>query len=201
MKKILVATTLALLVLTSVTAKAAKLPKAFKGIKVPKDYVEMEIPEGEEIVMDDFEDGLYWDKTGWPNDFVTGVSLSTDWGSNGGTSLKVNYAEQPEGDKGTITCTSPLETDWTGAKYVVLDIGNKSNDPIDVVLVLQTGETWIWTQTDPVRCGPGIHSLVFDISAFPNLEIIDQMFICIVNWNEDTSPSGEFYLDNYRVIK
>lgn len=200
MKKIMSIALLSSIMLSALIAKP-KLPKAFKGIKVPADYVEMEIPEGEEIVMDDFEDGLYWDKTGWPADFVSGVSLSTDWGSNGKTSLKVTYAEQPGGDKGTVTCTSPLETDWSGAKYVVLDVGNKSNDPIDLVLVLQTGETWIWTQTDPVRCGPGIHSLVFDISSFPNLEIIDQMFVFIVNWNNDTSPSGEFYLDNYRVIK
>ncbi len=200
MKKIMSIALLSSIMLSALIAKP-KLPKAFKGIKVPADYVEMEIPEGEEIVMDDFEDGLYWDKTGWPSDFVSGVSLSTDWGSNGKTSLKVTYAEQPGGDKGTVTCTSPLETDWSGAKYVVLDVGNKSNDPIDLVLVLQTGENWTWTQTDPVRCGPGIHSLVFDISSFPSLEIIDQMFVCIVNWNEDTSPSGEFYLDNYRVIK
>lgn len=200
MKKIMSIALLSSIMLSALIAKP-KLPKAFKGIKVPADYVEMEIPEGEEIVMDDFEDGLYWDKTGWPADFVSGVSLSTDWGSNGKTSLKVTYAEQPGGDKGTVTCTSPLETDWSGAKYVVLDVGNKSNDPIDLVLVLQTGENWTWTQTDPVRCGPGIHSIVFDISSFPSLEIIDQMFICIVNWNEDTSPSGEFYIDNYRVIK
>lgn len=200
MKKIMSIALLSSIMLSALIAKP-KLPKAFKGIKVPADYVEMEIPEGEEIVMDDFEDGLYWDKTGWPADFVSGVSLSTDWGSNGKTSLKVTYAEQPGGDKGTVTCTSPLETDWSGAKYVVLDVGNKSNDPIDLVLVLQTGENWTWTQTDPVRCGPGIHSIVFDISSFPSLEIIDQMFICIVNWNEDTSPSGEFYIDNYRVLK
>lgn len=200
MKKIMSIALLSSIMLSALIAKP-KLPKAFKGIKVPADYVEMEIPEGEEIVMDDFEDGLYWDKTGWPSDFVSGVSLSTDWGSNGKTSLKVTYAEQPGGDKGTVTCTSPLETDWSGAKYVVLDVGNKSNAPIDLVLVLQTGENWTWTQTDPVRCGPGIHSIVFDISSFPSLEIIDQMFVCIVNWNEDTSPSGEFYLDNYRVIK
>lgn len=200
MKKIMAIALLSSIMMTALVAKP-KLPKAFKKINVPADYVEMEIPEGEEIVMDDFEDGLYWDKTGWAGDFVSGVSLSEDWGSNGKTSLKVTYAEQHGGDKGTITCTSPLETDWTGARYVVLDIGNKSNDPIDLVLVLQTGETWTWTQTDPVRCVPGIHSIVFDISSFPSLELIDQMFICIVNWNEDTSPSGEFYLDNYRVIK
>lgn len=201
MKKALAVLVLTAMVLPALVAKGPKLPKAFKGIKVPADYVEMTIPEGEVIVMDDFEDGLYWDKTGWPNDFVAGVTLSSDWGSNGPNSLKVTYSEQPGGDKGTITCTSPLETDWTGAKYVVLDIGNASNAPVDLVVVLQTGETWTWTQTDPIRCPAGIHSLVFDISNFPNLEIIDQMFICCVNWEGDTSPSGSFYLDNYRIIK
>ena len=159
------------------------------------------LPVGEYVCMEDFEDGNYWMPVGnsW-NDGDTSIDDETteEWGTSGPTSLKCIYTtKHAEFEKAGFYCDAPLESDWTGAKYVVIDVYNPNEYDISIDVVLQTGDNWTWNQAEPQICPPGIHSLVFDISKAKDKEAIGRMIVYLFGTPED---SGFFFFDNYRVV-
>lgn len=159
------------------------------------------LPIGEYILMEDFEDGNYWMPVGtsW-NDGDTSIDDETteEWGTVGPTSLKCIYTtNHDEFEKAGFYCEAPLESDWTGAKYVVIDVNNPNEYDISIDIVLQTGDNWNWNQTEPQICPPGIHSLVFDVSNASDKFYIARMIVYLFGTPED---EGFFYFDNYRVV-
>lgn len=164
------------------------------------DYEEQEMPEGEVVLMDDFEE-WYWD---WAdlgnNDLGISCEQSTDWATEGPNSMKMEFAENNLGNKGSYGCYSPAETDWTDAKYIVVDVYNPNDLPVDFCLVVQAGDSWVWNQTEAQHYPKGEHRAVFDISSFSGLEDVHVLFLCACTWNEGTLRAGTFYIDNYRVV-
>ena len=168
---------------------------------VISDFDENGMPIGNYVCMEDFEDGNYWMPVGnsW-NDGDTSIDDETiqEWGTSGPTSLKCIYTtNHAEFEKAGFYCDAPLESDWTGAKYVVLDVNNPNEYDITIDIVLQTGDDWTWNQAEAQVCPPGIHTLVFDISNAKDLNAIARMIVYLFGTPED---SGFFYFDNYRVV-
>ena len=159
------------------------------------------LPIGQYVCMEDFEDGNYWMAVGnsW-NDGDTSIDDETteEWGTSGPTSLKCIYTtKHAEFEKAGFYCDAPLESDWTDAKYVVIDVFNPNEYDISIALVLQTGDNWTWNQTEAAICPPGIHSLVFDISKTEDKDAIGRMIVYLFGTPEE---SGCFFFDNYRVV-
>lgn len=159
------------------------------------------LPIGEYVCMEDFEDGNYWMPVGssW-NDGDTSIDDETteEWGTAGPTSLKCLYTtNHAEFEKAGFYCDAPLESDWTGAKYVVVDVNNPNDYDITIDIVLQTGDNWGWNQAEAQVCPPGVHTLVFDISKASDTDQIIRMIVYLFGTPED---SGYFYFDNYRVV-
>jgi len=159
------------------------------------------MPIGQYVVMEDFEDGNYWMPIGdsW-NDNDTSIDDQTteEWGTEGPTSLKCIYTtNHAEFEKAGFYCEAPLETDWTGAKYVVIDVNNPNDYDITIDIVLQTGENWSWNQAEAQLCPPGVNTLVFDISNMTDTNLIGRMIVYLFGTPDD---EGYFYFDNYRVV-
>jgi len=159
------------------------------------------LPIGNYVLMEDFEDGNYWMPVGssWNDgDMSVDDETTEEWGSKGPTSLKCIYkTNNAEFEKSGFYCDAPLETDWTDAKFVVIDVNNPNDYDITLTVALQTGEDWIWNQAEPQICEPGIHSLVFDISNFKDKFYIARMIVYLFGTPED---NGFFFFDNYRVM-
>ncbi len=206
MKKLLTVLSAAALIFAAAgcasTGAATKEAEETKAPAAPTDDIATtELPAGEVIELDNFEDGNYWEaiRDSWgDNDKSLTADLSADWGTAGENSLKCSFAAIADGEKAGFVCNAPLETDWTGAKYIVLDVYNPNSYDLNMMAVVQSGDSWTWNQTEAVPVAPGKHVVTFDISNFQNLEIVQRMVIY-----EAFTPvdAGAFYFDNYRIIK
>jgi len=167
-------------------------------------YVELELPAGEVVLMDNFEDGNFWyavadswDEWGSHNLSLT-AELTTSWGTDGETSLECMYdiAGADSSKQASFCCDQPLETDWTGAKFAAFDINNLENHDIQLNVALQTTDGWTWSQSADLIFPPGEHLAVFAIDSFAGLEAVKRMIINVTGEN----PGGIVLVDNYRVI-
>ncbi len=167
-------------------------------------YVEMELPAGEVVVMDNFEEGNFWyavadswDQWGSHNLSLTS-ELSSSWGTDGGTSLECVYdiAGADSSKQASFCCDQPLETDWTGAKYVAMDINNLEKFDVQLNVAVQATDGWTWTQSADLLFPPGEHLAVFAIDSFAGLEAVKRMIINVTGEN----PGGTVLIDNYRVL-
>ena len=159
------------------------------------------LPIGKYVVMEDFEDGNYWMPVGssWDDgDMSIDDETTEEWGTNGPTSLKCLYKTKGgEFEKSGYYCDAPLESDWTDAKFVVIDVNNPNDYALPLTIVLQTGDDWTWNQAEPQMCEPGISSLVFDIRSFKDTSYIARMIVYLFGTPES---NGFFFFDNYRVV-
>lgn len=159
------------------------------------------LPIGQYVLMDDFESGNYWDavRNSWGDgDTSIDVQDTEEWGTEGPTSLKCVYTTKHASfEKAGFYCEAPLESDWTGAKYVVIDINNPNEYDISIDIVIQSGDEWTWNQAEPQVCPPGVHTLVFDVTKAQNTYSIGRMIVYLFGTPED---EGFFYFDNYRVV-
>ncbi len=167
-------------------------------------YVELAMPSGEAVLMDNFEDGNFWyavadswDQWGSHNLSLT-AELSKSWGTDGGTSLECVYdiATADTSKQSSFCCDQPLETDWTGAKFIVFDINNVEKQDVQLNVALQTTDAWTWSQSADLIFPPGEHLAVFAVDAFAGLEAVKRMIINVTGEN----PGGTLLIDNYRVI-
>lgn len=175
--------------------------KESKKEKSKSEFDENGLPIGNYVLMEDFEDGNYWMPVGssWDDgDLSIDDETTEEWGTNGPTSLKCLYkTNHGEFEKSGYYCDAPLETDWTGAKYLLIDVNNPNDYDISIDIVLQTGENWEWNQAEPQVCSTGISTLVFDISSFTNKEYIARMIVYLFGTPDD---NGYFFFDNLRVV-
>lgn len=167
-------------------------------------FTEAEIPAGEAIVMDDFEEGNFWyavadswDEWGSHN-LSLSAELTDNWGTEGPTSIEFMYdLAGPESSmQSSFCCDQPLETDWTGAKFAVFNINNLESFDVQLNVALQNTDGWVWSQSADILFPPGEHLAVFAIDSFVGLEDVKRMIINVTGEN----PGGTLLVDNYRVI-
>lgn len=192
----------------------ASAPEAAEGTDEAVAAAVDVVPEGETEVLEDFEDGLYWDIMA-----DTGALLInlTD-GENvisGTTSAELVFKET------TWACwytNQPMIQDWTGVNYFVVDINNTTDKTIEMGMVMMTTDGWVWQQTPSVKVMPGTHPVVFNLTdgTFINTKLIgsadnpegkvavpfgieDVKYVGIVIHKADTD--GTLFIDNVRLIK
>ncbi len=178
-----------------------------------------EIPEGEIISLDNFEEGNYWVAVGdsWDQWGSHNLSLEAElfeeWGTDGPTSADWVYDTIPAtGGQATFFCDQLLETDWTGAKSIVIDINNPESFAITIVFSTQTTDGWTWSQTKTIEIQPGItENVAFDltsglldgnnqaIEAIPGLDMVKRAMFSVMLAGD--GKAGRFYVDNIRLIK
>lgn len=150
------------------------------------------------ILIDDFEEGNFFDPVGtsWGDgDVSLKCSLSTDWGTEGGTSLKCTVTTKgAEWEKGGFF-TTPYETDWTGMSNVSLDIYNPNDFEIGISVVLQDGENWEeWNQFEGQTVEANSKTtLIFEIPSKKYLDCIQR--VIVYSWGP-VPQECSFYIDN-----
>jgi hypothetical protein len=191
-------------------------------------FAQAALPDGQATLLDGFEDGNYWQAVGdtWDKWGQHNLSLEANtydqWATEGTTSGewvfdKIPLKGSPEwkaakiADTGTpqatFFCDNLAIKDWTGVKYIVLDINNPNKDVIRLEFCSQTTDNWNWTQTKPKDVQPGVSTVVFDLSkdldgvaAIPGMDQMKRAMFTVVGIGED-GIDGKFYVDNIRIIQ
>jgi hypothetical protein len=181
--------------------------------------VAADIPAGTVVPIDNFEDGNYWaavgdtwDKWGSHN-LSLEAELSDKWGTYGPNCGDWVFDKIPaKGGQATFFTDQLILTDWTGVKYVVIDVNNPQAESFTMSFCCQTTDGWIWTQTPGSEVKPGVNTIVYDLTkgltdgsnaAVPKLPGADQMkraMFTVLTYGAN-GGSGRFYVDNIRVIK
>lgn len=188
-------------------ASCASTPSAggAKGGPVVKN----EVPEGEVILLDDFEEGTqYWNHVGDAWDQWGSHNLSIDsgitdeWGTEGEHSgeWEFDVAGPDTSKQATFTCYSLVETDWTGVKYLVADINNISGQDLTINSAVQNGVDWNWSQTPDVLVPAGVNiNVIFDytVNGITEAQQIACGMIQVMGENE----GGTILVDNIRLVK
>lgn len=171
--------------------------------------VEVVIPEGEVVLLDDFEDGLFWEL-----DSTAPAGLDLDITSEKGVVSGENavYFMFKETDWALFTTRQLMVSDWTGANYIVFDVYNDGSQPVEMGVCIMDGTNWEWQQTPGVIIPPGKTTFVsgltdgtfetsldggYAIDAPRGIENIAFLAICVHNAVETTTV----YIDDVRIIK
>ncbi len=209
-KVIFAATAIALLASATAFAKPKKNKKAKKQATPAVEGVEAinnPDPAGTVDLLDGVEEGVYWLAVGdsWgTGDTSTDISESTEWKSEGSTSMKLEYsAASPAngatgGDKATFFCDALAIVDLTEYTQVVLDVFNPTGAAIDFVLVIQD-TNWTWCQSGAQTLGGGLNKNVTINLAdlkIPDATAVHRMCICLFQEHD-----GPIYVDNIRLVK
>ncbi|MCR5761919.1 MAG: hypothetical protein K6G00_00880 [Treponema sp.] len=163
------------------------------------------VPQGSVMMLDDFEKGNYWIWAGFdweqwgPSKLSTSVRISNQWASQGRQSLECKVIKStPDSDKDGMYFMD-YSWDFTGAKYIVLDIYNPNNKSFEFGIAFQVTEDWSWKETSNVIIGPGKHTVVLSLDEFKeDLYLVKRVNIC---YREKDPIRGNFYIDNMRFIK
>ncbi|MCR4953174.1 MAG: hypothetical protein K6A43_03785 [Treponema sp.] len=195
MKKIvkLIAITAILAGITSCASK--KSVEDVENVKAPETS-----NTSEPLLIDDFEYGLFWEAVGssWNDgDCSMFCKESTEWGTEGETSLECTVTTNGADWEKSGFFTTPIDTDWTGLTKVIFDIYNPNNFDLSTTIVLQAGENWdAWNQLDAQIVPPGESTLEFDISNCKNIDFIQRL---IVYQFGAVTQECKFYIDNVRA--
>jgi len=173
------------------------------------------LPAGEVILLDNFEEGMFWNAVGdsWDqwgsHNYSLEAELTETWKSEGTYGMECVFEPFPDGKMATWFCDQLLEPDWTGVKYFVIDVNNPGKEPFTLVFSCQTTDNWTWSQTKGYEVPPGVSTVVFDltkdifdgsgqkIKEIPGLHQVKRAMFNIVKFKDIKS----FYVDNVRVIK
>lgn len=182
-------------ILAGITGCASKeSAEEVESVKAP------ESSSAGDLLIDDFEYGIYWEAVGssWNDgDCSMFCKASTDWGTEGDTSLECTVTTKGADWEKSGFFTSPLDTDWTGLSKVTLDVNNPNDFDLSICVVLQAGENWdAWNQFDAQIVPPGETSLSFDITSGKNLDFIQRV---IVYQFGAVPQECKFYIDNVRA--
>ena len=163
------------------------------------------IPQGAAIMVDDFEKGNYWiwaafDWEQWgPSKLSTSARLSNRWASQGKQSLECKMIESTADSDKDGMYYMDYKWNFTGAKYIVLDIYNPEKKSFDLGMAFQTTDNWNWRETGNITVTPGKHTIVLSLADFQDeLYLVRRINIC---YRERTPIKGHFYIDNIRLIK
>ncbi len=163
------------------------------------------VPQGTVITVDDFEKGNYWIWAGFdweqwgPSKLSTSARISNQWASQGKHSLECKFiASTPESDKDGMYFMD-YTWDYSGAKYLVVDIYNPENKSFEFGIAFQATENWKWCEGTNVIITPGKHTVVISLDEFKDvLNVVKRINIC---YREKNRMKGRFYIDNLRLIK
>ena len=89
--------------------------------------------------------------------------------------------------------------DFSGARYIVLDVHNPENSTFTLGIALQVTDNWRWKELTNVSVRPGTHTVVLDLSEYA--EELYQVMRINICYREDVPMNGRFYVDNLRIIK
>jgi hypothetical protein len=174
-------------------------------------YVEPVLPSTEMTVLDDLSDGNYWQAVGdsWDKWGTHNLSLSVElsdtvfkgWPTIGTQSLDcvMEAAPASSSKQACWFCDSLANTDWTGTKYVAMDIYNPEKFEFALSFVIQATNAWTWCQSDTVKVPSGRHMVLFDVSKFGDSNLADVKRAIFQSINEN--PGGHFYAGNIRLYK
>lgn len=172
----------------------------------PKEVV---VPEGEVIMIDDFEDGLFWELDSTVPDGLD-MDLTSEKGVVSGDNAV--YFMFKETGWALFTTRQLMVSDWTGANYIAFDVYNDGTQPVEMGICIMDGNNWEWQQTPSVVIQPGKTTFVSgltdgtfrtsrdggaDIPAPNGAENIAFLAICVHKAVETTTV----YIDDVRLIK
>ena len=169
-------------------------------------------PEGEIELLDNFEDGNYWQAEGFQkeNDFSIETEISSLWYTEGSFSGQWTFGERTENGTSSFYCEALLDKNWTDAPYLIVDINNATSSPVLIQVAVESGKENAETFTQEVAIGVGentnvyfdlLHSLTDkDGNSVPGIYESSQIkkLSFIVKGN---SSSGEIFADNIRLAR
>lgn len=204
MKK-LIATVMIVSALTTCMFAASKKSKKVKAPKLQT----IDLPTTNMLLLDNFEDGNYWygvgnswDQWGSHNLSLT-ADLSTDWGTDGATSLKCTNepATADTSKQATWCCNSPIETDLSAYNWCAVDVYNPGTDKYNLSIAIQNGDDWQWDQSQAIEVAPNsCQTLLFDLSAFPD-EHLANVFCFMIQQADAETENTVIYFDNFRMYE
>ncbi len=163
------------------------------------------LPQGTSITVDDFEKGNYWIWAAFdwevygPSKLSTSARLSNQWSSQGRQSLECKMIESTPDSSTDGMYYMDYKWDFSGARYVVLDIYNPENKSFDLGIAMQMTKDWHWNETSNISVRPGVHTVVLDLSEYQDeLNLVLRINVC---YRETTPINGHFFIDNLRIIK
>lgn len=193
--------------LLGTSAFAAK--KSKKKSKIKAQVVTNELPSGDVVLLDGFEEGNFWLSVGdaWDQWGSHNLSLDAetteDWATEGTTSAKWTFdiATAETSKQASFYTNSLIETDWTEVKYLVIDVYNPNDFTMYLKGNVQDGIAWAWSSTDVVEIPAGsiVHNVAFDFTK-NGISDAEQIACCIIDVC-DENPGGSFYVDNIRIIR
>lgn len=163
------------------------------------------VPSGTVTVIDNFEKGNYWIWAAFdweqygPSKLSTSARVSNRWASEGHQSLECKMIKSTP-DSGTDGMYyMDHRWDFSGARYIVLDVHNPENSTFTLGIALQVTDNWRWKELTNVSVRPGTHTVVLDLSEYA--EELYQVMRINICYREDVPMNGRFYVDNLRIIK
>lgn len=204
MKK-LIATVMIVSALTTCMFAASKKSKKVKAPKLQK----IDLPTTNMLLLDNFEDGNYWygvgtswDQWGSHNLSLT-ADLSTDWGTDGPTSLKCTNepATADTSKQSTWCCNSPIETDLSAYNWCAVDVYNPGEQEYNLSIAVQNGDDWQWDQSPAIKVDPqSSQTILFDLTAFPD-EHLANVFCFMIQHADAETENTVIYFDNFRMFE
>lgn len=175
-------------------------------------------PTGEIVLLDGFEEGMFWQAVGdsWDqwgsHNLSLDIDTTTDWATEGETAgvFEFDIAGPDTSCQATFPCYSLEDTDITIYKEVVMDINNVSDTPLQVNFAIQDNQEWQWSKTETFTIGKGVNknvtfSLVNNITDGSD-KPIDALIhgdsvACIMFQVVGENEGGQVYIDNVRYVK
>lgn len=169
----------------------------------------VELPEGQVELFDGFEHGNYWIWAGSDYDqwgrhkYSGGTNISARWSTEGSHSLECKIDAMPEGD----TWYDGLwffdgDQNFTGVRYIALDVYNATNEYLNISVVLQVTENWNWKQTGSQGVPAGtVTTLYFDITQFSEFLNAIRRIQISAGVSNPIKVNSRFYVDNLRLIR
>ncbi|MCR4735885.1 MAG: hypothetical protein K5829_12870 [Treponema sp.] len=168
--------------------------------------VDVELPKGQVVLFDGFENGNYWIWAGFDWDqygshkFSTGANISMDWASEGRHSLELTMDAIPEDSSKSAVWFYDGTNDLTGAKYFVVDIYNPEDYTYNIGAVVQATDSWNWCAAPHYNIPKGKHTVVFDFTQYED-KMNDVRRITITHDWIAIPKESHIYIDNIRYIK
>lgn len=115
------------------------------------------LPEGRVEMLDDFEEGLFWELDSTAPGGLD-IDLASDKGViSGDNSLLFMFKET---DWAVVSTRQAAVTDWTGARYIAFDVFNDSEEAVEMGVCIMDGNNWEWQQTPAILVEPGQQTFV-----------------------------------------
>ncbi len=183
-------------VLTTIAAVLALASCGSTKVEPIEGWEEMVVPAGESTIIENFEHDVNWSATAGTS--ATKVAASKKWKWDGKKSLACEFTAIEENGKAGYECSVLSKTDWSGNSCLVIKVNNPN--AFDLYLSVSTEATGDKGTTvnisDALRCPPGVHTMVFDISKFKDQKATTKLYL----FQNGKADEGKFLIDQVRLI-